>query len=873
MQYLITSNEIRSQIDELSLLKTLWLDTEIADWSTNYPRLSLIQVLVNTDTASQSVYILDVLDKHDLAAYFIQQIMVNSQIEKVFHNASFDLKYLGGKSAQNITCTLKIAQKISKNVLMVSNLQLKTLATELCKFSDVDKEEQGSDWGRRPLTQKQLQYAAMDTVYLAAVHQALLKFSKSNIVNPIFDMAPNSRHSAETQSLSLTPTKLRTAFECPRLFYLKERFGGNTLFLPPENVVGIGQIFHDLADELINLLINKPYTDIFKSAASELVVEEVAYNIQQLYYNKIFYSYLQKSINKDSNFAQPLFKVWQGLQGLIRRFAELLVINRRYCNAESVIRETFVIEDRKLEHYFNLPDNSELRVAGRFDCLVFKFETKRLCVIEFKTYQPVDPSAQLAQVAVYSYMMWLRKKAPVDSAVYCVLPEFKEYHYPWEQLENTVHQLIPYKLQQMRQWLTWAPPSPNPPPATIHSHLCKICPQQQKCQSYFVSDNQNQDVQNLGDGQDVEYKDSKDARSTKHSTEDSTIKDEQLSNANVIGENLVTTLESFGIGVDFQGVAVAPAFIRVKLKPHLGVKVNALLKLSADLQVQMGLASPPLIAPQAGYVSIDLPRTQRQVAKFEDYVKSQMLLADAAVKIAIGVNLEGKLLEADLSDPNTCHFLIGGTTGSGKSEFLRALLLSLLVRHSPQNLKIVLVDPKRVTFPEFEGMKSLYSPVVKDGETAIELMESLVGEMEKRYKLFEKTGCNDLSSYNQRSLTALPRIVCIFDEYADFMAEKELRKALEQSIKRLGAMARAAGIHLIIATQRPEAGIVTPIIRSNLPGRVALKTASEADSMIILGGKQNSAAYLLGKGDLLYQTGANLHRLQSLFATNIQLNN
>ncbi|MBF2063515.1 MAG: PD-(D/E)XK nuclease family protein [Calothrix sp. C42_A2020_038] len=917
MEYLIENQEIIKKIDELAFAKTLWLDTEIADWSTNYPRLSLIQVLVNTDTnfhsmlrtspptplnigegskhtgglgcqndvKSQSVYILDVLDKHDLASYFIEQIMINPQIEKVFHNASFDLKYLGGKSAQNVTCTFKIAQKITKTVLRVSNLQLKTLAVELCKFSDVDKEEQGSDWGRRPLSQKQLQYAAMDTVYLAAVHQALLPFSKSNIINSIFDMAPISGQSPEKpQSSSLTPTKLRTAFECPRLFYLKEHFGGNTLFLPPENAIGIGQIFHDLADELINLLVSRPHTDILKSSTPDLTLEEVANSIQQLYYNQIFYSYLQKLTIKDSSLAQPLFKVWQGLQGLIRRFAELLVINRRYCNAESVIRETFIAEDRKLEHYFTLPNNSQQRVAGRFDCLVFNFETKHLCVIEFKTYQPVDPSAQLAQVAVYSYMMWHKKKAPsgfasptgrkptplvgspIDSAVYCVLPEFKEYYYPWEQLQNTVHQLIPYKLQQMQEWLSWAPPSPNPPPATTQPHLCKICPQQKKCQSYFVVDGQIQDIQNLGDGQDTHP-------ARLHSTEYSTGQDEQLSNADAIGENLVTTLQSFGIGVDFLGVAVAPAFIRVKLKPQLGVKINALLKLSADLQVQMGLLSPPLIAPQAGYVSIDLPRTQRQVAKFQDYVESQILPATAAVKIAIGVNLEGKLLEADLSDPNTCHFLIGGTTGSGKSEFLRALLLSLLVRHSPQNLKIVLVDPKRVTFPEFEGMKWLYSPVVKDGETAIELMESLVGEMEKRYQQFEKTGCNDLSSYNQRSQTPLPRIVCIFDEYADFMAEKELRKALEQSIKRLGAMARAAGIHLIIATQRPEAGIVTPIIRSNLPGRVALRTASEADSMIIFGGKQNSAAYLLGKGDLLYQAGAYLHRLQSLFATNIKFNN
>jgi S-DNA-T family DNA segregation ATPase FtsK/SpoIIIE len=206
---------------------------------------------------------------------------------------------------------------------------------------------------------------------------------------------------------------------------------------------------------------------------------------------------------------------------------------------------------------------------------------------------------------------------------------------------------------------------------------------------------------------------------------------------------------------------------------------------------------------------------------------------------------------------------------------LRSLLLSLLVRHRPEHLKIALVDPKRVTFPEFDQIPWLFAPIVKDSDRAIALMNSLVSEMESRYQKFEATGCNDLGSYNQRCMgqpeKMLARIVCIFDEYADFMAEKETREALELDIKRLGAMARAAGIHLIIATQRPEAKVVTPIIRSNLPGRVALRTASEADSAIILGGKQTEAAALLGKGDLFYLVGANLLRLQSLFAPKVEL--
>ena len=151
-------------------------------------------------------------------------------------------------------------------------------------------------------------------------------------------------------------------------------------------------------------------------------------------------------------------------------------------------------------------------------------------------------------------------------------------------------------------------------------------------------------------------------------------------------------------------------------------------------------------------------------------------------------------------------------------------------------------------------------------------MEELVAEMDKRYKVLETAGCPHLDAYNQKQISSehqLPRIVCIFDEYADLMTDKETRSALEASIKRLGGMARAAGIHLIVATQRPEAGIVTPIIRSNLPGRVALTTASEADSKIILGGTSTEAAYLLGKGDLFFQLNAGLQRLQSLYAPEI----
>ncbi|MEQ9234222.1 DNA translocase FtsK [Coleofasciculus sp. E2-BRE-01] len=891
--YLTTPNEIRKIIPQLATYSILWLDTEVADWHTPNPRLSLIQILADpTDRTGDRAYILDVLDNPYLVKDFVAQIMVNPDIEKVFHNASFDLRFLGGsQQAQNITCTFKLVRKLTRNSrqnpLQVSNKQLKTLAVELCHFTNVDKTEQNSDWGQRPLTAKQLHYAKMDTVYLAHVHHHLLQLTQPPTPPPVV-MTPK-RQTKTAEHPPFSATKVRVAFECPRLFYLKQHFDGNTLFTPPGQSIGIGTAFHTLAQQFIKLAQeNHHFSDLLEPSADQLNREAVTMGMQQLFYQQVFFPYIESH----SEMATVLPKLWQGLTALIQRWVELLVVNRRYCLHQTVINQTFILEEHKLSYRFPIPNGRTQEVTGRFDSLVFNFERNRLCLIDYKTYEPVDPSAQLAQVALYGYMLNKTKGVLVDSAVYCVLPEFKEYAYSWEQLETAVHELIPHKLQQMQDWVSWQQTHSNPPPLTSNTHLCDICPQQETCQTYFEvrsTDTQPRKGEDEGTSDGAEASTTKADGAKALTTNDDGAKAlttnsdgaEALTtnsdgakalttNSDAIAQQLVETLQSFNIDVTCVGTAVGPAFIRVKLRPSLGVTVNRLLRLSADLQVQLGITHPPLIAPQPGYVSVDLPRPDRQVAQLEDYITPQTTPTQALVKIAIGVDLDGKLVEADLSDANTCHFLVGGTTGSGKSEFLRSLLLSLLYRHSPQQLKIALVDPKRVTFPEFEQIPWLYSPIVKDSEDAIALMENLVAEMERRYQRFEQAGCSHLDAYNQQNNPPLPRLVCIFDEYADFMTEKDIRNALELSIKRLGSMARAAGIHLIIATQRPEARVVTPIIRSNLPGRVALRTASEADSEIILGGRQSEAAYLLGKGDLLYKVGAKLQRLQSLFAQKIE---
>ena len=218
MPYLNSASNIRAKVAEYTNAKTLWIDTEVADYKSRNPRLSLIQVLDDpTDMSGDRVNLLDVLNQPDVVGEFIEQIMINPEIEKVFHNANYDLKFLGKKRAKNITCTLEIAQKIPYYILPLPNYQLKTLATALCRFNYIDKQEQSSDWGRRPLTEGQIEYAYLDCIYLAQVHLQLLELQVASNPDPKTEdlTAMDARYSELSENWQL----LKSEFE-----HLQERF-------------------------------------------------------------------------------------------------------------------------------------------------------------------------------------------------------------------------------------------------------------------------------------------------------------------------------------------------------------------------------------------------------------------------------------------------------------------------------------------------------------------------------------------------------------------------------------------------------------------------------------------------------------------------
>jgi S-DNA-T family DNA segregation ATPase FtsK/SpoIIIE len=330
-------------------------------------------------------------------------------------------------------------------------------------------------------------------------------------------------------------------------------------------------------------------------------------------------------------------------------------------------------------------------------------------------------------------------------------------------------------------------------------------------------------------------------------------------------------LRLWGLPITTDGVEVGPTFVRLKARPAGSrTTYKKVCDKAIDLKIHLGLEEMPLIGSQAGYISIDVQRPDRQPVPPAAAIKGPPPELDGKVAFPVGQDVAGKTHWLNLSEPADCHLLVAGTTGSGKSQFLKAVIAALSHRLSADQVQFVLIDPKRVTF-NFGEQKSPYlsDPVAYSVEDAQPLIERCLAETEDRYELMRRRGVEDVSQL--KGADARPRVVVIIDEFADLMADKDARKLLETTLKRIGAKARAAGVHLILATQRPEApGVITAQLRSNLPGRICLKVASDGDSKIMLG--VPDAAHLLGKGDLLWMSGGSMIRLQSPLVCKAELN-
>ncbi|HOV64600.1 MAG TPA: DNA translocase FtsK, partial [Spirochaetia bacterium] len=320
-------------------------------------------------------------------------------------------------------------------------------------------------------------------------------------------------------------------------------------------------------------------------------------------------------------------------------------------------------------------------------------------------------------------------------------------------------------------------------------------------------------------------------------------------------EVLKKTLEEFGIKAEVTGIRKGPVITMFEILPAPGVKLSKIVNLSDNIALRLAASSVRIVAPIPGKhaVGIEVPNKHRAIVSFKEMLSADSFVrAKMEIPIILGKDITGEAQIVDLVQ--TPHLLIAGATGSGKSVCVNSIICSILYKRTPQEVKLMLIDPKIVELKLYNNIPHLLTSVITEPKRAFQALQYCIYEMERRYSLLDSLGVRDIRSYNRRikernlATLPLPYLVIVIDEFADLMATTG--KELESTLARLAAMSRAVGLHLVLATQRPSIDVITGLIKANIPSRIAFMVAGKFDSRIII--DSVGAEKLLGRGDMLF---------------------
>ena len=334
-------------------------------------------------------------------------------------------------------------------------------------------------------------------------------------------------------------------------------------------------------------------------------------------------------------------------------------------------------------------------------------------------------------------------------------------------------------------------------------------------------------------------------------------------------ELLEKVFEDFNIDIQVVNVRLGPVVTLFEILPAAGIKINTIINLADDISRSMGVGAVRISQIYGTqYLGVEVPNDQRETVTIKELLSNENFKnTSLKIPICIGKDISGNIEVIDLS--KTPHLLVAGTTGSGKSVFINTLLASVLYKFSPKELRLILIDPKMLELSVYNDIAHLLTPVVTEPKKAIIALKWVCKEMERRYSLMNEENTRSLEGYNQKSLEKLPYIIVFIDEMADLMMTAG--KEVEHYVQRLAQMARACGIHLVMATQRPSVDIITGSIKANFPSRISFQVASKYDSRTVLG--EIGAEQLLGNGDMLMtKNGGNIIRYQSAFISDNEVN-
>ena len=343
------------------------------------------------------------------------------------------------------------------------------------------------------------------------------------------------------------------------------------------------------------------------------------------------------------------------------------------------------------------------------------------------------------------------------------------------------------------------------------------------------------------------------------------VKYDTKENANII----TRVMKNFNIDVVVEEITVGPTCTRYSIKPSQNVRLQKIVSLQTNLELELASHPIRIEAPIPGksLVGIEIPNAKRAIVSLKELINSKELKkSKMLLPVAVGKTISGEVRIVDIS--KMPHALVAGTTGSGKSVLLHNIIISLLYKYGPDRLKFIMVDPKRVELTLYNGIGHLYTPVITNPKDAVKILKWAASEMEKRYEIFEKYKIRDISVYHKKIEAKegpMPYIVMVFDELADLM--QAYPREIESGIIKLAQKSRAVGIHMILATQRPSVNVITGVVKANIPVRFALQVASQIDSRTILDGR--GAESLIGQGDLLYLSPElkKPERMQSAFVS------
>jgi len=653
----------------------------------------------------------------------------------------------------------------------------------------------------------------------------------------------------------LSVTEFRNALRCPRVFALGRLLGQSVAF--PIGSSCLGATFHRIVERLAKQVHAPPASfrtlaagaprDTVEARLTEWVLELLALELEA----DPTYWTIPGEVD---DLAEALRELSRHLAGRLAQFS----------TAPAVAIEA-LIQDGERPIEASLGPNGVL-VRGQLDAL-YANARGELEVVEYKLTDEANDDLDRAQVALYRELLKAAEGVQARPTVLRFLPSLREVALSSADADSlTTRTLLPL-LGRMQEWAA----DPTQAPATERTDLCAACPVARACAETFPARLAARDDPPMaasrprpGGAATLQAAEVLKPPGTRTDDEDG------QHEADAIKERILVELKKQGVAaVCPRAAIVGPTLYVIHIARPRG-SVAQLDRAAED--VRHRLASETGVdaeyVREGGHRRFVIRRpSPKQVLLAPLLEQKRDYLASRPGRFVVGQCPDGEILCGDFADSSTAHLLVAGQTGSGKSVFIQSLIASLVQFHGPNAIRFTLIDPKRVTFigPSFKAAVSahLAGPIRFDVEEALPAIEQLVDLMEERYRLFERAQVVDISEFNEqeRAGDQLERRLLVIDEFQDLIGERDSARTFFAGIKRLGAKARAAGIHMVLATQRPDRDTVPPIIKANLSGKIALQVSTKTNSRIVL--DAGGAELLHGKGDLLANLGRGIARAQA----------